>query len=62
MSYARTAWLSVEAVHFKVTVVPETVLVRPVGVLGFSVSTWQGGGLIETVLLAWDTFPAASRA
>ncbi|WP_254909837.1 hypothetical protein [Micromonospora sp. NBS 11-29] len=46
----------------RVTSVPLTVAARLVGVLGADVSCWQNGGVTESVELACETLPAASRA
>jgi hypothetical protein len=54
--------LSVAALQLSVTVVPEAEPVSPAGAVGGSLSSWQCGGVIGTVVLAWDTLPAASRA
>ncbi len=54
--------LSVDAVQLSVTVVPDAVPVSCVGAVGGWVSAWHCGGVIGTVVLAWDTLPAASRA
>jgi hypothetical protein len=61
-SYARTPMLSVAAVQFSVTVVPDAEPVSLVGAVGAWVSASQCGGVIGTVVLAWETLPAASRA
>ena len=40
--------MSVDAVQLTVTVVPVAVAVRPVGMVGGWVSTWHGGGVMES--------------
>ena len=62
MSYAMTWTLSVEAVHFRDTLVLFALPVRLVGLVGGWVSEPQAGGVMFTVSLACETLPAASRA
>ena len=62
MSYRVTATLSVDAVQVRVMSVPLAVPARLVGVVGRWVSDWQNGGVTESVALACETLPAASRA
>jgi uncharacterized membrane protein YoaK (UPF0700 family) len=57
-----TATLSVAAVQRRVTAVPTALPVSPAGALGAAVSGAQNGAVTQTVPLAWDTLPAASRA
>jgi hypothetical protein len=46
----------------RVTAVPMALPMSPAGTLGAVVSWEQNGGVTHTVLLAWETLPAASRA
>jgi hypothetical protein len=57
-----TATSSVAAVHRRVTAVPTALPVSPAGTLGAVVSSEQNGGVTDTVRLACETLPAASRA